>query len=186
MKQSKFITLFMITFLSFGTVSASNIQSINISPPDFADAKKTKEMTMFFNDLLGRSMPNKLKHIRLIEPADIKDAINKKYYEEQTWFSFVQDDFNLNGFEDVALACIDDNNSYVAIFEKRKGRYNLIKYYTFNRSDIFVKFMTRKNIIADRPYDLNKLSVGFQGDTDNGVTIKWINNEYILIDQFED
>lgn len=129
-------------------------------------------------------MPKKLGHVRVIELADIKDATNKKYYEQHAWFSFVQDDFNQNGYEDVALACINDTNSYALIYEKRNSTYNLVKYFKFQRitPDIFVQFRTKKNVLPDRPYDLNKLSVGFQGDTDNGVTIQWIKNEYKILE----
>lgn len=57
MKPSVLIVLFMIVFVLLGTSYSGNIQSMNISPPDYADAKKTKEMISFFNELLKKRCP---------------------------------------------------------------------------------------------------------------------------------
>lgn len=139
----------------------------------------------YWNHVLHQTMPQELNAIRVIEKKDIfflrkygkskkeSEAIynqNIQAYNQGMIHSYISADINKNGFEDVALSCIDEKKEsfYLVILEKNEDKYRLIKYFKFD-SIFFISVISN-----------NYIDLAFQVGTDWVKQVYWNGKDYVL------
>jgi hypothetical protein len=172
MKSRVIILLFL--FCTF------NVFANNETDSDLRQEIKSWEI------ILKGILPPDLKHIHIVTEEDIKiyrtfaknESSGNLLYEAQLkayksgrFLSFLKGDFNKNGREDIAFACIDTNNesSYLIIIEKEENKYKLVEKLKIQASVFFIG-----GIYED------KLMIAFQADTDWIWLVSWNGNKFIV------